>query len=271
MPGFSVTSTILQCQRTIDIKEIPHDMKVDDIYIDAADGEEYRPPPKDCWGRERRINHPAVLAKKAQKQIENMIKYEMTGRYSSLTAMVGSEKGKKKGGPGSTLSRKSSLAGKSSLSISAERRAEREENSGGRQAASPGLRKPKGRSDSEKQRAMEKKLLLYYQSLVKPVDEWVRDVDPEQKMIDGSDVDANISKKRAHKKILAENDAAQRKRAQKRKRGANRAARENNSMMSDAKSKDKSHGEGPGGSALGDMDELTSGYIIEDGNLIPID
>ena len=90
-------------------------------------------------------------------------------------------------------------------------------------------------------------------------------------MIDGSDVDANISKKRAHKKILAENDAAQRKRAQKRKRGANRAARENNSMMSDAKSKDKSHGEGPGGSALGDMDELTSGYIIEDGNLIPID
>ena len=202
-----------------------------------------------------------------------MIKYEMSGRYSSLAAMVGNEKGKKKGGPGSTLSRKSSLAGKSSLSISAERRAEKEENSNGREAASPGLRKPKGRSDSEKQRAMEKKLLLYYQSLVKPVEEWVRVVDPEQKMIDGSDVDANISKKRAHKKILAENDEAQRRRAQKRKnRGVNRAARENNSMMSEAKSKDKSHGEGAGGSALGaDIEDLTSGYIIDDGNLIPID
>ena len=133
------------------------------------------------------------------------------------------------------------------------------------------MRKPKGRSDSEKQRAVEKKLLLYYQSLVKPVDEWVRVDDPEQKMIDGSDVDANISKKRAHKKILAENDEAQRRRAQKRKnRGVNRAARENNSMMSEAKSKDK--GEGGGSSALGaEIEDLTSGYIIDDGNLIPID
>ena len=43
-------------------------------------------------------------------------------------------------------------------------------------------------------------------------------------------------------------------------------------MMSDVKSKDKSHGEGPGGSALGvDIDVNNSGYIIEDGNLIPID
>ena len=92
-------------------------------------------------------------------------------------------------------------------------------------------------------------------------------------MIDGSDVDANISKKRAHKKIMAENDEAQRTRAQKRKnRGASRAARENNSVMSDVKSKDRSYGEGPGGSALGaDIDASASGYIIEDGNLIPID
>ena len=92
-------------------------------------------------------------------------------------------------------------------------------------------------------------------------------------MIDGSDVDANISKKRAHKKIMAENDEAQRKRAQKRKiRGVNRAARENNSMMSDVKSKDKSRGDGAAGLALGaDIDVSASGYIIEDGNFIPID
>ena len=104
-------------------------MKLDDIYLDVADGEEYRPPPKDCWGRERRINHPAILAKKAQKQIENMIKFEMTGRYLTLAAMVDNNKDKKKGGPKSTLSRKnSSLAGgRSSLSISAERRADKED------------------------------------------------------------------------------------------------------------------------------------------------
>ena len=136
MPKFSVASTLIQCQRTIDIKEIPHDMKVDDIYISAADGEEYRPPPRDAWGRERRTNLAALLAKRAQKHIEDMIKYEMSGRYSSLGATA-SEKGKKKGGPGSTLSRKSSLAGRSSLSISADKRAEKEENSNNRQAASP--------------------------------------------------------------------------------------------------------------------------------------
>ena len=67
MPKFSVASTISQWERIIDIKEIPHDKKVDDIYINAADGEEYRPPPKDAWGRERRTNNPAILAKKAQR------------------------------------------------------------------------------------------------------------------------------------------------------------------------------------------------------------
>lgn len=91
-------------------------------------------------------------------------------------------------------------------------------------------------------------------------------------MIDGTDVDANISKKRAHKKIMEDNEDSLRKNRGKRKNrgGVNRVARENPSMMSDVKSKDKS--EGPGGSALGgELDVLTSGYIIEDGNLIPID
>ena len=93
MPKFSVASTVLACQRTIEIKEIPHDMKLDDKYIDAADGEEYRPPPKDCWGRERRINHPVVLAKLAQKKIQNMIKFEMSGgRYSTIAAMLAGSK-----------------------------------------------------------------------------------------------------------------------------------------------------------------------------------
>ena len=125
------------------------------------------------------VQESSMNVTEVKKQIEDMLKYEMIGRYSSLGATIASDKGKKKGGPGSTVSRKSSLAGRSSLSVTADKRAEKEENYNSRQAASPGLRKKKQRSDSEKQRAMEKKLLLYYQSLVKPVEEWVRDVDPE--------------------------------------------------------------------------------------------
>ena len=58
--------------------------------------------------------------------------------------------------------------------------------------------------DSEnKKRLMQEKLIAYYQSLVQPVTiekhEW-----PKEKMLDGTDVDAQILKKRAHKSILAE-------------------------------------------------------------------
>ena len=61
-----------------------------------------------------------------------MIKYEMTGRYSNLSAMIDNNKDKKKGGPKSILSRGSTLH-RSSLSLSAEKRAEKEDfNSTGR-------------------------------------------------------------------------------------------------------------------------------------------
>ena len=50
---------------------------------------------------------------------------------------------------------------------------------------------------------MREKLIAYYQSLVRPVDEW-GPFYPEQKMIDGTDVEMIIRKKRAHKTILAE-------------------------------------------------------------------
>ena len=50
---------------------------------------------------------------------------------------------------------------------------------------------------------MEEKLLAYYQSLVKPVEEWRPDNKTEY-MLDGANVDANISKKRAHKTIMSE-------------------------------------------------------------------
>ena len=50
---------------------------------------------------------------------------------------------------------------------------------------------------------MEKKLLAYYQSLVQPVEEWGPFFDPCE-MLDGTDVDAQINKKRAHKIIMDE-------------------------------------------------------------------
>ena len=45
------------------------------------------------------------------------------------------------------------------------------------------------KSSSEKRLVMEKKLTAYYQSLIKPVDEWGPFFD-EQIMLDGTDVDA---------------------------------------------------------------------------------
>ena len=50
---------------------------------------------------------------------------------------------------------------------------------------------------------MEKKLLVYYQSLVKPVEPWGPFYET-QSMLDGTDVDAQISRKRAHKNIMDE-------------------------------------------------------------------
>ena len=51
---------------------------------------------------------------------------------------------------------------------------------------------------------MEGKLLRYYQSLVREVDEWGPFHDPDETMLDGTQIDAQINKKRAHKNIMAE-------------------------------------------------------------------
>ena len=50
---------------------------------------------------------------------------------------------------------------------------------------------------------MEKKLKAYYQTCVQPVEKWGPFHEPEQ-MLDGTDVDAVIKRKRAHKIILSE-------------------------------------------------------------------
>ena len=58
-------------------------------------------------------------------------------------------------------------------------------------------------SESEQRRRKEKKMLDFYQSQVRPVIPWSPVLEKEY-MIDGTDVDLLIKKKRAHKTLLAE-------------------------------------------------------------------
>lgn len=59
------------------------------------------------------------------------------------------------------------------------------------------------RTDSEKRKRMEKKLKAYYQTCVQPVEKWGPFYEKQQ-MMDGTDVDMVINRKRAHKIILSE-------------------------------------------------------------------
>ena len=59
------------------------------------------------------------------------------------------------------------------------------------------------RTDSEKRKRMEKKLRAYYQTCVQPVEKWGPYYE-KQEMMDGTDVDITINRKRAHKIILSE-------------------------------------------------------------------
>ena len=47
-------------RKAIDMRSYDHDRRIDDIYIDAADGEEIKPPPQDNLGRSRKLNLPHI-------------------------------------------------------------------------------------------------------------------------------------------------------------------------------------------------------------------
>lgn len=72
---------------------------------------------------------------------------------------------------------------------------------------------------------MEKKLKAYYQTCVQPVEKWGPYYEKQQ-MLDGTDVDANINRKRAHKIILSEafGGIDKRLKFKKKKTGATQAA-----------------------------------------------
>ena len=49
----------------INFKDFTHDLRKDDMYIKAEDGEEVPPPPSDNISSQRKINEPAIVAKHA--------------------------------------------------------------------------------------------------------------------------------------------------------------------------------------------------------------
>lgn len=128
------------------------------------------------------------------------------------------------------------------------------------------------RSESEKKRQMEKKLREYYQTLVRPVDEWGPFYE-EQKMLDGTDVDAQIAKKRAHKNIMAETFVAEKSRFKMRKKKKMPSKRDGKDKKDqDDNWRQQTRETSPNDflDFLGDEANV-SGYIFDGPNIISID
>ena len=69
--------------KAIDMKAYISDPKADDIYIDAADGEEYLPPQCDNIGRARKLNDPSVVSYFANQRVDIALS-EYGGKVSQL-------------------------------------------------------------------------------------------------------------------------------------------------------------------------------------------
>lgn len=83
VPLFSLVSTMETIKNAIEMKEIRPDSRKDDIFIDAADGEEIPPPPVDSIGRERQLNSSRVIANKAKDRVESAL----VSIHSKLSSM----------------------------------------------------------------------------------------------------------------------------------------------------------------------------------------
>lgn len=62
LPTFSLVSTMLTMNKALSMQTYHSDHRLDDIYIDAKDGDEMPPPPEDNLGRKRKVNIPALVA-----------------------------------------------------------------------------------------------------------------------------------------------------------------------------------------------------------------
>ena len=56
VPFFSLISTMAIFHKTIDMKELVRDPRIDDCHLSAGDAEEFLPPPQDNIGRKSKVN-----------------------------------------------------------------------------------------------------------------------------------------------------------------------------------------------------------------------
>ena len=151
IPLFSLVSTMEVMNKAIDMKAYKSDPRTDDIYMDAADGEEYQPPQCDNIGRSRKLNDPSVVSYFASQRVDLALS-EYGGKASALGQHLLT------GGRTSNMSARSSRS-RVSKAVS------HQGTDDGRSKKSATLvraRKPSKRSDSAKKQNLEKRLLAYY-------------------------------------------------------------------------------------------------------------
>lgn len=137
--------------KAIDMKAYISDPKADDIYIDAADGEEYLPPQCDNIGRTRKLNDPSVVSYFANQRVDLALS-EYGGKVSQLGQHYLT------GGRNSNLSARSSRS-KASKAASLVATDDGKSKKSGTVVRA---RKTTKRSDSAKKQSLEKRLLAYY-------------------------------------------------------------------------------------------------------------
>ena len=55
-------STMAIFHKTIDMKELVRDQRVDDCHLSASEAEEFLPPPEDNIGRKSKVNDQTIMA-----------------------------------------------------------------------------------------------------------------------------------------------------------------------------------------------------------------
>ena len=261
--AFSVVSTMATIKSAINFKDFQHDNRKDDKYISAKDGDEVAPPLADNISMLAKVNDPKMMAKFKSKRVANMVD-AFGGHFSPTRQLLGTN------GRTSGMSQKSRHSNRSQSRLSETRRSIHVGSDNGQsiavtQESTQGKRKTSKRSESARRQRMEKKLQAYYNSLIKPVDEW-GPYYPIQDMLDGTDVDAQINKKRAHKTIMAE--------AFNPKNRFRMKAKSKSSLKKSGGAKQDVTGNGnePPDSAFEEfLADSEVGYIIDNGNMILIE
>ena len=127
------------------------------------------PPENDNIGRSRKLNKPDVVANHYGSDISEIGRDSMLKRRSSPSVRSGSNRSRSH----SRVSNGTMMQVKRKLS----------------NTSVTGPRRKMKRSDSEKKKVMEKKLLSYYQSLVKDCNDYSPPCLGSEQMLDGTDVD----------------------------------------------------------------------------------